>query len=202
MNDEFNINSQNDADELLLIHCYLEDLETIEYLINSKELFYNANINYCDENKVSVLIMAAQNQNKELVKFLLASSTLKEHADIHHTSYEGNNALMLSCIANNLDMIKMLLTDPDLKTHSYLYERNLQNNNVLTLAVKNKNIEIIDFLLFEMKMDVDEQTLNQIESISKDILLVVIEKIEKRELKILLDNELNQNKSISSKPKI
>jgi ankyrin repeat protein len=202
MNNDFNINNQNDADELLLIYCYLEDLETIEYLLNSKELFYNANINYCNENKVNALIMAAQNQNKELVKFLLKSSKLKEHADIHHTTYEGNNILMLSCIANNLDMMKMLLTDPDLKTHSNLYETNLQNHNVLTLAVENRNIEIIDFLLFEMNIDVDEQTLSKIESISKDILSIVVEKIEKRKLKMLLDNELNQNKTISPKSKI
>ena len=74
--------SQEKLNEELLASAMNGRLEEMKFLLLSKELYYNANIHFTDENGNNALILSAKRGHIENIKFLLSSTELSEHAQI------------------------------------------------------------------------------------------------------------------------
>lgn len=72
--------SQGKLDQHLIEACFINDLETVKYLLTSPELERHADIKGWDEE---AFIVACRQNNMVLVDYMLKSPELKEHSNVH-----------------------------------------------------------------------------------------------------------------------
>jgi hypothetical protein len=113
-NEELNLLSQNDLNNLLVQAVFKNDLSTIKYLLSSPHLEKHAQINH---NR-NILACICANGDLETLKYVLTSPDLKEHANIQ---IKDGKALTTAMKAGNIPLVKYLLTSPELKKHSNIY---------------------------------------------------------------------------------
>lgn len=136
--------------------CKEGDLNTVEYLLTTKFLLFQTDINWRDDFFVTT---ASSNKHYDIVKFLLTSKKLKNHANIHA---QDDVLLINACSNNNVDMVNFLLTSPDLKEHIdihtkggngdyYYYDANTPDI-AFQAAYYNNSLDVIKYLLFSQKL--------------------------------------------------
>ncbi len=106
----------------LLVAVRNNDVARVRALLNPPDSEASApsaevDINCVDDQEVTPLIAAAQQNRKDIVDLLLAASP---GPDLNRPSFEGRNAMMWAAQNGNLDMVNALWdagADPDRKNH-------------------------------------------------------------------------------------
>jgi hypothetical protein len=80
--DSYKTLSQKQINDTFINACRMNDIDTVDYLLTSDQLRFNAQINESSEGSIG-LCAAISNRSDEVAKFLLSSPKLKNHADVH-----------------------------------------------------------------------------------------------------------------------
>lgn len=124
----------SNGDTPLLLAAYHDHEHIVEHLLR-----LGANVNVCNEDGMTALMIACINDNQQMITLILECSRTNLNAKTVH----GNSALLLSCYFGCKKAVNMLLmagADP--------YIRNNSNVNAFEAATHNNHHQILD-MLFE-----------------------------------------------------
>jgi hypothetical protein len=110
--------SQKAINELFIIACRNNDLEKVEFLLTSKDLPFNAQINMPSSQCFGICV-ASGSGNNDIVKFLATSPKLKELADIH---IDNDNAINSAIFSGNKELIRFFIIDMNVKKTQNIIE--------------------------------------------------------------------------------
>ena len=134
-----NIHLKNKLDLDALIYSSLnidQDHTSIKFLMEL--IKRKANINTCDKNGITPLMIACSANNTEHINMLL-----KEDVNILQTNLKGNNSLLIAIKNNHLTSIKLLI--------QYI-KRRATNDDYLSL-IRHKNHQDINAIIMSIKYD-------------------------------------------------
>jgi len=136
---------QDDLDYCLSNACIRGHLELVKYLLTTKELGLNADIN---SEKDAAFRIACQKGHLDIIKYLLTSPELVKHSNI---SAKDNEGLQWAACHGHFEVVKYLMTSRDLKEHA-----KIGNNycNALTMTCSSGHINILDYFLNQEKIDI------------------------------------------------
>jgi ankyrin repeat protein len=129
---------KNKNGEGFKIACACGRLEVVRYLLTSKDLKNNIDIEI-DNN--AGLRWACEYNQLEVVEYLLTSSELSVHANI---SASDNFGFIKACEEGYLDIVQLLLENKNLKQ---LADLNARDDYAFRFACKNEHKEVVRFLL-------------------------------------------------------
>jgi hypothetical protein len=87
--EKYKVYSPYELTNALFSLCEEGDLESVKYVLTSKELEYHANIGGFDN---AALSNACENGHLDIVKYLLTSTDLKENANIN--AHSGRSSIL------------------------------------------------------------------------------------------------------------
>lgn len=159
--------------------------DTIQYLLTSSEIQFNADIHYCEDYGLS---WACINGDFRLAQYLLTSPDLKEHVNIHA---RNDYAVRWACENEHMELVKYLLSSPELKEHADIHT---QDDELFKKCYEKGYIDVIKYFIVELNM----QKTPTIEKIIKDSPQnFIIEELDDwfkiHQLKYNLENELKPN---------
>jgi hypothetical protein len=97
--------SQSKLDQHLIEACFVNDFESVKYLLTSPELNNHASIKGWDEE---AFIVACRQNNIELVDYMLRSPELKEHANVHTWR---DMVFKEACHSKDIELLNYLIFD-------------------------------------------------------------------------------------------
>ncbi len=135
--------------------CETGQLETIKFLLNSKELKTNAQINSVSNDKqdsFSGLTKACQQNHLEVVKYLLESTELTTNANIKERNYV---CFQVACRRGHTNIVRYFLNESPLNEHQKFAEL-IENGFFLNARGKNSE-ELLNFFIFEHKIQLTQK---------------------------------------------
>jgi hypothetical protein len=120
--------------------CQYRHMEVVRYLLTSKELKTNAEIN--TENG-HALQLACEGGDLNIVKYLINSPELKEHIVINNNIDEGFLGACMIPGKKGLELVKYLLTSKELTRHADI---NVDDGQGFIIACNKGNLELVKYL--------------------------------------------------------
>lgn len=191
-----------ESKELLLI-CKenKNNMQRIRELINNKE--YNLDINYQDEEGNTALTYACKAGRLHLVKYFLNSPYLKENANPLILNNNNDNILMWS--VSHPPLLIYLLNNPIIEKNVDIFQINKDYENAFMLLCDFKYKNILENLIINKNLNISSDTIDWLRKTTKstqDIYFDMLDIIEKRNLYINLNNDLNFSTNFNKKVKI
>ncbi|CAG2241973.1 unnamed protein product [Mytilus edulis] len=143
LDNQANVNEANKHGWTALFSCARGCRAIVDVLLQ-----HDANVNICDEDKVSPLVLACKEENTNVVGELLRSK-----ANVNYCDKDKCSSLLVACKTGNVELASLLLrysadinlADTDMITP--LHAACMNNNNtklVLTLIESNANVNAAD----------------------------------------------------------
>lgn len=166
--------------------CSNNQLDIVKFLLNSKEIPINADINFSEFGIGCVALSSAcKNNCLPIVKYLLTSDELKVKANL---SLNGNDAIIDACEKGHIEIVKYLLTS---------FSSNFDMYKVFTSASYYDKRDIVNFLIFDLKIEQSESITYYLNEFKRDD---IKELFQKRELHEKLTSEIKSENI--NKPRI
>jgi hypothetical protein len=110
--------SQHEINKIFIDACRIDDIETVDYLLTSDQLQFNAEINKESEEGSVGLCAALASSSHTVAKFLLSAPKLKKHADVH---IQDDKPFAFCLMAGKKDFIHFLIFEYNIvKTKSII----------------------------------------------------------------------------------
>lgn len=185
MNANYQAMTEKEINEHFIYSALEFDFQKMTYLLTSKDLPFNAQIDYQDCVLIRRLIsIGSINDTMEsafpLLDFLFNSPVLTKHADIH---YNQDWLIVFSSVNKNLQLMQYLLSSPTLNEHANVHTN---NDIVFRNTCSDRNMEMIHYLVFDYGITLTPTIQNDIQYEKHDIYAL----FEKRELEKQLQTSL------------
>jgi ankyrin repeat protein len=145
----FNSLSIDELNEQLTEACKVGCLDTIKYLLESKELNQHPNyFNYHGyDSSLSKLIMEVTNNGDlDILQYLFTETPIKESNALQMYL---NHSLHIACLTDKIDIVKFVLTSTILQTHAQI---NSNSSQALVYAYQKRNFPLMDYLLTDSQL--------------------------------------------------
>jgi hypothetical protein len=111
--------SQKQINNALVCACRMNDFSTVEYLLTSSSIPFNAQIDAKDDEFSIALCAAVASHNNEIVKYLLTSPNLKQQADIH---VANDSSFTFALIGNNKELMDLFIIELNIEKTDYIID--------------------------------------------------------------------------------
>lgn len=177
--------------------CETGQLETIKFLLNSKELKTNAQINSLSNDKqdsFSGLTKACQQNHLEVVRYLLESTELITHANLQERNYV---CFQVASRRGHTNIVKYFLNESTLNDHEK-FAWLIEDGFFISARGRNSE-ELLNFFIFEYQIPLTQN----IKDFINDFRLLSVERLfATRELeKNLKSNLAQKNNQLNLKNK-
>jgi ankyrin repeat protein len=158
---------------LVLINSNKGDISEFVYLL----LNYGIDVNHCDADGNSPLILATLKELINVVKFLL-----ENNADIDHKNIQGNTALHIAVMNGNTDLISVIL-----KFKPEMNIVNKQGYTSLDLGAQSTRTDIYALLAEEFNRKKEESNENEQKSLEDDNSYLIVANDNKQKVNQILN---------------
>jgi ankyrin repeat protein len=162
---------------LVLINNNKVDISEFVYLLVN----YGVDINHCDAEGNSPLILATMKELTNVVKFLL-----ENNAEVDHKNCQGNTALHIAVMSGKTDLLSVIL-----KFKPEMNIPNKQGYSALELGAQSTRTEIYSLLAEEFNKKKEDITENDQKSLEDDSYLYVTTDNKVKANQILNANNLS-----------
>ena len=163
-----------DKSQVIFTACRSGDDDSLRTLLSSS----SSNINDCDENDNTALMIAAKEGYEKCIKALLDYPEI----DLMVRNQDGETAFSLACIQGHLETLKILLAHPSISLKELL---NREEENLLHLSCKSNQIEIVKYLFDHPNI---EDIINKADNGLKFPLFIAIESSYTEIMKLLVSH--------------